>query len=253
VTTQRGKVSIGFLHPGHYAACFAESLMDATLHDLTGAGRIMHPYGKMGKECGSAGIVAGRNKLAQVMCDESPAEWLFMVDSDMGFAGDTIERLVGSADRYTRPVIGALCFALKTFSRSSFYGVRYVATPTLYEWRETDTEVGFLPMFEYPRDQLVKVSATGTAAVLIHRRVLEKVRDKFGAVWFDPITHPTGPTVFSEDLSFCIRVAACDVPMHVHTGVKTTHDKGHVFLDEDYYDAQQAILDGALTGGGESG
>lgn len=236
-----GQVSVGFLHPGYYAACFAESLQDILFHDLAHQQRIVsHPHGKMGKECGSGGIVAGRNKLAQAFLDESESEWLFMVDSDMGFAADTVEQLILNADKFSRPVLGALCFAMKTDGRASFYGIRYRATPTLYEFVETDTQVGFVPLFDYPRDQVVKVAATGAACVLIHRRALEAVRRKYGDVWFDPITHPKGPTTFSEDLSFSVRVAGCDIPLHVHTGVKTTHDKGGVFLDEDWFDKQRA-------------
>jgi hypothetical protein len=30
--------------------------------------------------------------------------------------------------------------------------------------------------------------------------------------------------------------------VHVHTGIKTTHDKGGVFLDEEFFDRQQAAL-----------
>lgn len=235
----RGTVSVGFLHPGEYAACFAESLQDILMADVAGAQRIVsHPYGKMGKECGSGQIVAGRNKLAQVMCDESPAEWLFMVDSDMGFAPDTVERLIAAADPDERPVVGALCFACKTDGKGSFYGIRYKAVPTLYEWFDDPEEgrVGFVAMMDYPRDALVTVAATGGACVLIHRTVLERMRAKYGDVWFDQITHPTG-TTFSEDMSFCLRLAALDIPLHVHTGIKTTHDKGFAFLDEDFYDS----------------
>ena len=241
----RGTVTVGFLHPGHYAACFAESLTDLLLHDLSNHQRIVsHPFGKMGKECGSGGLIAGRNAITKAFLDESEAEWLFFIDSDMGFAADTVDRLVACADRYKRPVVGALCFAMKTDGRSSFYGIRYRATPTAYEFRETDDAVGFVPMFDYPRDQAVPVAATGAACVLIHRTVAEAIRAKYGDVWWDAITHPKGPTVFSEDLSFCVRVAGCDFPMFVHTGVKTTHDKGFGFLDEEFYDRQEATRGG---------
>lgn len=234
----RAKVSIGFLHPGEYAHCFAESLQDVLLNDLSGPARTAHPFGKLGKECGSGGIVDGRNQLAKIMCDDSPAEWLFMVDSDMGFAADTLERLLATAHPKGRPIVGALCFANKTDGKASHYGVRYRACPTLYQWRDDGERVGFVPMLDYPRNQVVPVAATGGACVLIHRSVFEQVRAKYGDVWFDPITHPTG-TKFSEDLSFCIRAAACDFPIVVDTSVKTTHDKGAVFLDEEFYDRQE--------------
>jgi len=236
-----GTVTVGFLHPGNYSACFAESLTDLLLHDLSNRQRIVsHAHGKMGKECGSGGIVAGRNAVTKAFLDESEAEWLFFIDSDMGFAADTVDRLVDAADVTERPVVGGLCFAMKTDGRSSFYGVRYRATPTLYEFADLEDRVGFVPMFDYPRDELVAVAATGAACIIIHREVAETVRSKYGEVWWDPVRHPSG-TTFSEDLSFCVRVAGCDVPMFVDTSVKTTHDKGSTFLDEEFYDTQQMV------------
>jgi GT2 family glycosyltransferase len=233
----KAKVSVGFLHPGHYAACFAESLKELLFYDATVHQRIVsHGHGQLGKMCGAGGIVDGRNKLAQVVLDESDVEWLFMVDSDMSFEPDTVERLIESAHARDRPVVGGLAFAHKTDGRASMYGVRYRPQPTLYDWYEDDERAGFVPRFDYARDQLVEVAATGAACVLIHRLALEAIRERYGDVWFDTIRHPKGAH-FSEDLSFCVRVAACDMPLYVDTAVKTGHDKGGVFYDEAFYDA----------------
>lgn len=243
-----GLVTLGYLHPGHYAACFAESLLELMFHDAAGAARIVsHQHGKLAKECGSNGIIDGRNKLAQVVLDESQAEWLFMVDSDMGFAPDSLERLLAAADATERPIMGGLCFAHKSDGRASFYGVRYRAQPTVYDYVELDDRVGFIARTEYEPDEVVPVAGTGAAMILIHRTVLEAIRDRFGDAWFDTATHPTG-TKFSEDLSFCVRAAACGIPIHVHTGVKTTHDKGGVFLDEQMFIEQQAAIAAGIRG-----
>jgi len=237
-----GAVTVGYLHPGHLAACFAESLMDVFFFDASQpTPRIVsHQWGKMAKECGAAGVVAGRNQLAKVMLDESEAEWLWMVDSDMGFAPDTVERLIAAADPIERPVVGGLCFAHKTDGRSSFYGIRFRTTPTVYDFHEDDEKIGFVPRMAYERDVLTQCSGTGGACVLIHRSALARVRDRYGDTWFDPITHPKGPTTFSEDLSFCVRLGGVDLPVFVHTGIKTTHDKGGVFYDEEFFDRQEA-------------
>jgi hypothetical protein len=78
-----------------------------------------------------------------------------------------------------------------------------------------------------------------------------KVRAKYGDAWFDTATHPTGlkgkPRNFSEDLSFCVRLAACGIPLHVDTRVKTTHYKGGIFLDEELFLAQQAAAEAEST------
>jgi hypothetical protein len=101
-------------------------------------------------------------------------------------------------------------------------------------------------MFDYPRNQLVEVDATGAACILIHRRPLETVRATYGDCWFDPLKVPNpngeGSTEFGEDMSFCLRLKACDVPMFVDTSVQTTHDKGGVFYDEESYGLQEAFF-----------
>lgn len=242
-----GTVSVGFLHPGHWSACFGSSLLDLMFYDAAHAGRIMRcgQHANIPKECGAGQIHAGRNKLMATFLDDSPAEWLFMVDSDMGFAPDTVDRLVASAHSTDRPVVGALAFANKSAGPGAMFARRYRATPTVYSMRETETEIGFLPMFDYPRGELVRVDATGAAAVLIHRNVGERLRAEHGDRWFNPVELPKGPggfTEFGEDMSFSLRVAAAGFPMFVDTSVKTTHDKFGVFLDEDTYELQQALL-----------
>lgn len=237
----KGLVTVAYLHPGHLAACFARSLTELLFYDAAHKARIVsHPYGDVPKQCGSAGIVSGRNHVTRIFADESAAEWLFMVDSDMGFAPDTVEKLIESADPKTRPVIGALCFAQKADGRKSHGGIRYRAQPTLYDYAELSDRVGFIARTDYTRNSVELVGATGAACLLIHRSAVERVAEKYGQEWWEPITHPKGPTTFSEDMSFCLRLAACDIPVYVDTSVKTTHDKGGVFLDEEFYDWQES-------------
>jgi hypothetical protein len=44
----------------------------------------------------------------------------------------------------------------------------------------------------------------------------------------------------SEDLSFCMRAGALDIPVHVHTGVQASHHKP-IWLAEDDYLRQRAV------------
>jgi len=237
---KRGSVAVGFLDPGHWSHCFGQSLIDMYLTDSLRSKRMV-PHGKQLRDNAQAGgIVAGRNAIAAKFLDDTECEWLFMVDSDMGFAPDTVDALIKSADPKTRPVVGGLCFSLRRDTPGEFYGQKYVVVPTCYEYVDTDDEVGFRSIVDYPRDTLFQVGGTGAACLLIHRSALETVRARVGDAWFDHITHPSG-TVFSEDLSFCVRLAACDIPLFVNTGVRTTHDKHGVFLDEDEYDRCRAL------------
>ena len=239
-----GSVVVGYCDNGQWAACFGLSYRDLIMHDMLGPGRIVREGGKeLRKVTGTMGVAGGRNEIARDFLDNTDGEWLFMVDTDMGFAPDTVDRLIASADPETRPVMGGLCFAIKRAGRGDFHAERYTLTPTVYEYLDLGNEVGFRPIPDYQRDTVVQVAGTGAACLLMHRSALEAVRAKYGDLWFEPITHPTGaqgrPRTFSEDLSFCIRLQSVDLPVHVDTAVKTCHDKGGVFLDEHAFDQQQ--------------
>lgn len=244
---KKGTATLAFLHPGTQSSCFVRSKTDLLLHDLQHSGRLMsHPFGELGLEAHAARIHEARNEAVTAFLDRSEAEWLWFVDADMGFAPDTLDRLVASADRYSRPVLGGLCFAKKSDGSGPFHARRFRIIPTLYRMYETDDSVGFVPMFDYPRDQVVEVDVTGAACILVHRSVMESMRDEVGDRWFTPISVPKGKkgyTEFSEDMSFCVRVKALGHKLHVHTGIQTTHDKGSIYLDEEVFDLQQAMFE----------
>jgi hypothetical protein len=243
---KRGTVVPCFLDDGHWSACFGLSYLELMLHDTLGSQRVVREGGTyLRKVAGTGGIADGRNEVARQFLDHTDGEWLWMVDTDMGFAADTVDRLLTSADPHRRPVVGGLCFAQRRTGPGEFHAERFGIIPTVYQYVETGDEVGFAPIAAYERDTVTRCAGTGMACVLIHRRVLFKIREAHGDVWFDPMKHPTGmhgkPRTFSEDLSFCVRLAALDLPLHVDTAVKTCHEKGGLFLDEDAYDRQQAF------------
>lgn len=247
---QPGSVVVGYLDNGQWSACFGLSFRDLLLHDVLGPQRVIRPGGKeMRKVVGTMGVAEGRNSITAGFLDSTDGEWLWFVDTDMGFAADTVDRLVKSADPELRPVMGALCFAMKRQAQGDFYSERFRMAPTVYQFLELEAEqeVGFRPILDYGRDQVVAADGTGAACLLIHRSALETVRRKRGDEWFRPMVHPTGdkgkPRAFSEDLSFCVRLAGCDIPVHVDTAVKTTHEKGGVFLDEAAFDRQQRLAE----------
>lgn len=243
---KRGTVVVGYLDGGQWSACFGLSYRDLCLRDALGRQRIVRENGRELRQlCGTGGISEGRNEVARQFLDATDGEWLWFIDTDMGFAPDTVDRLVDTADYVHRPVVGGLCFAQRRTPRGDLHAEKFGIVPTVYRFVELDDELGFVPMADYPRDQAVKVGATGAACLLIHRSVLVKIREKHGDAWFDPIVHPTGlkggRRVFSEDLSFCIRVQGIDIPLFVDTSVKTCHEKGGIYLDEDAFDRQQAF------------
>lgn len=233
---------------GQWAAAFGLSWTDMMLADQAGYQRIIGGSNQyIRKQAGTMGVAAARNEIVRYFLDQH-AEWLFMVDSDMGFSGDTLDRMVESATRNRVPILGALCFAQKTdpdIPLGEFHAQRYRIQPTLYRYVEIEStgEIGFQALTRYKRDEFQSVAATGAACVLVHRSALEVI----GPDPFMPITSSTGggngtPRTFSEDLSFCIRAGAADLNIGVDTSIKTTHYKGGIYLDEVTFAMQQETL-----------
>lgn len=196
--------------------------------------------GFIGIRCGTDGLVDSRNKAVDQFLEEARADWLFWVDTDMGFAPDTIDRLLDAADPVERPVVGALCFASVEKDSDGMGGWHTVATPTLFDWAHDGDHQGFAVRWDYPANTVTRVHGTGSACILIHRSVFEKIHAEFGT-WYSRSRNPSTGQLISEDLSFCIRANALDIPIYVHTGVPTTHAKP-MWLGEQGYWQQRAVL-----------
>lgn len=243
-----GTVIPAFVDGGEWAACFGLSWTDLMLYDQVTSGRIIREGGQyLRKVAGTMGVAAGRSEIVANFLQQD-AEWLFMVDTDMGFSADTVDRMIHSAISSHVQVLGALCFAQKQdrdVHPASFYGARYRIQPTLYRYVEVAEtgEKGFQSVTRYFRDGFQLVDGTGAACLLMHRDALAEV----GPDPFRPMTvqgaggNGTDRT-FSEDLSFCARLANAGVPIGVDTSIKTTHYKGGIFLDETQYAMQQETL-----------
>lgn len=228
-------VVVGYLHPtdGGITGSFHRSLIDLLMVEVP-AGTIA---GHIPVECG-IDLATGRNELTAAFLDKSTAEWLWMVDTDMGFSPDTLSRLLATADREARPVVGGLCFTMKkAHSRPDpAQAYRYSLQPTIYQWEQHPEYAGFRPVELYARNHVMQCDATGAACLLIHRSVLEDIREEGGDVWWSHHAHPQAG-VLSEDLSFCVRVAQVGRPVHVDTSVKLSHLKWQ-YLDEWMFDHQ---------------
>ncbi|MFJ8743424.1 hypothetical protein ACIRL2_29115 [Embleya sp. NPDC127516] len=224
-STGDGLVQVAYLHPHIVSHCWHESVTALLLHDLDHDGRIVRSGGPIMVSCPTGGLVQARNSVMRQWLDETDHEWLWWIDTDMGFRPDTVDRLLAAADPATRPVVGALAYSAREIGPDGYGGRHITAVPTMYQVA-TDPQgrTGFAPVADVPPDTLVPVAGTGSACILIHRYVAEAIRRRHGDSWYDPIRYQDGRWV-SEDLSFCRRVADASAPVHVHTGILATHHK----------------------------
>lgn len=189
--------------------------------------------------CGTDGLVDCRNKAVEQFLSDRKADWMWWIDTDMGFEPDVVDRLFEAAHATDRPVVGALCFASVERTVDGFGGWNTIATPTIFDWTHDGDQQGFAARWDYPANTVTRCHGTGSACILIHRSVLERVGKEFGT-WYNRSLNPSTGQLISEDLSFCVRLNALEIPIYVHTGVRTTHAKP-LWLGEDQYWRQRAV------------
>jgi hypothetical protein len=226
-----GDVLLGYLHPNEVTASFHKSLLDLIGFDLSHSSRL-HSWAMV--KCGPGGIPGGRNDLAKQFL-KGDCEWLFMVDADMGFEPWTLDGLLAYANPERRPMVGGLAFAQRESIADGKNGFRCFPRPTILDWVPDDEgRPRFVGRAHYPVNSMIPAGATGGACVLIHRSVIEAVKDKFGEAWFDQGVDFTGATM-GEDISFFDRTRQLEIPLWVHTGIRTTHYKHLWLAEEDFW------------------
>lgn len=236
-------VVLAWLFPRDVSGWFCHSIADLMRWDAQGPGHVCGPKG--GFICLSSGprVAEARNQIVDKFAEEYPdTEWLLMLDSDMTFEADIVEKMLAVANPETVPILGALAFAAA--------GDHFGAFPTIYKEVEVNGSIFVDRVEEYPRDALVKVGATGGAGLLIHRNVLATMSQPwpkgFGTredgtpnpyPWFsEGLVNKDGKPL-GEDIAFCRRASMLGIPVHVDTRIKMGHMKTYE-LNEDYYQAR---------------
>jgi hypothetical protein len=244
------KVCIGTPHLDNPGWNYVESLIRVAAYDKAHGNHLLHNSGLMNN--GAYAPVWGRSmelsharNTAAAAFLASDADWLLWWDSDIGAEQDALEKLLAAADPETAPIVGGLCFIEGDYSHDFRGGLRSSLAPTLYDWAWIEPKSGMPGAYklvtrqEWPPDQVSRVGATGCGLLLTHRSVYEKIaawlqeQDAPPHIWFERIPGPDGEKC-GEDISFCLRAHQVGLPVLVHTGVTTTHQKTVWYGTQDY-------------------
>lgn len=221
------RITIGWCDPGEVDGGFAAAMM--RLGWERGGRLADQPLIRM---VGSGLLSRTRNQLVATFLDRTASDWLLMIDTDEVLTLPTFDRLTEAAT-YHRPVVSGLVFG-------AYPGDLYpTPRPSIFRL-EGDRHQ---PLVDFPRDTLIPVDAAGTGCLLVHRRVLESVRQSADQqtrdwAWFQDGPMPDGRWI-SEDLTFCARIRAAGFPIHAHTGAVLPHRKSY-WLGLDHFDAWRA-------------
>jgi hypothetical protein len=240
----RPKVTIGVVYR-EYDPQTVLSLLFHTHHDLRVGGRHLDHDAPF-LLCATTNIASGRNTICKSFLD-SDSDWLLFIDSDQVFEPTLIERLLDSADVDERPVISGLIMA----RRESHMPI----SPACALWDPAPDSNRLIRPPTIPHIRWWKVATVGAGCLLIHRRVLEAIRDRYGkthasSVWFDyePFHYVDQDgveknDVMGEDYVFSMRATECGFDMLVDTTIELGHNKTFTLTRANYYVQQPNICD----------
>jgi GT2 family glycosyltransferase len=221
------KVSIGVCDPGTVNGDFAFKLVQLAQVRSARLGPFVRIKGN--------GLLSKlRNRVVQTFLDSTDSDWLLLIDSDEQLSPAVFDQLIDTAHHIERPVVAGLVFAAFKVDGEPYPK----PVPAIFQ----DTPQGFLPLFKYDRNAIFQIDACGTGCVLIHRSVLEKMREMAdphqGTNWCWFWDGPLNGEWISEDLLFSRRVRQLGFPIHVNTAAILPHQKSY-WLDERHHIAWQ--------------
>ena len=239
-------VLVGYCSPLTVNTRFVNCLTELIDHDKANH---QHIAGKVALLSGPR-IAEARSQIVDAfLAHETNPDWLLMLDSDMTFDVNIVERFVAAASTHA-PVWGGLCFG-------GVHGHRIFPTVGRAYMDEGMWAMEWVD--DYPRDDIVKVGATGAACLFVHRGVfgaMKRPGPKVGET-FDPEIHGFGTfpdgrvnpypwfveglvtkhgMPLGEDVAFCKRLAQLNVPIYVDTGIKLGHCKEWVINEASFDD-----------------
>lgn len=229
-----GTVTIGWMDPGQTEGEFTLHLVALVLHDRRSQSRIGNVVRVAGCYIDSGRCSIVRDFLA------GDDEWLFLVDADMLFDADSLDRLLASADPVDRPVVAGLYFS----------GGRQGGALLPLVYRLGDDGHTHI-VWDYPRDQMIPIDATGGGFILWHRSVLEAMGEAYATLpdgsanplpWF--CDEQRGGVAYGEDIVACLRARTLGFGVWMNTSVKAAHKKP-AYLTEAFYDQVRAAQEGS--------
>jgi len=194
------KVLFGYPCGGSVTVPFHASCLRLLRHELE-KGRRDALLGKMEH---ASGLYVGNNRmtLTEELMDETEANWLLQIDTDIEFPETILETMLDLAGTDKRVLAASVPLG--------------TAYPTC-AFRWSGTPGAYYALDSVP-DTPIEVDAIATACVLIHREVFAEIARQHGRTWFHSIylaKSPAGtpPSDFrytgnEEDIAFSMRAKA---------------------------------------------
>jgi len=189
--TADGKFVLAYCHGGMVHTDFMTSVLD--LLRIDGGpkpGRQLFA-GQIGVR--GLYVAQSRNEAVDLYLKQDVAEWLLFVDTDIIFTAENVYALLDSAKEHGGRIMAGVYFGY----------LNGTLWPVMFGQREDGL---YQPVTELSNDRVMQIGACGMGFTLIHREVLEAMRNPDDPwAWF-------GHDIFKghrmgEDITFCYRAA----------------------------------------------
>lgn len=216
-------VAIGWCDNGLTDGKFTEGLMAAVISGGANGMPISSSMRVQGNQIGRQ-----RQVLFDYWADQLKTDWLLWVDSDIVLTVDVMKKLWQTADKRDRPVVSGVYFISKENE-----GTLMKPFPVLFNDVDDYTIQYVHPL---PDNKVIKCDCAGFGLVLMHRSIVQKMRDKFPKQSFfaEAADSNEDDKFVGEDIIFFRKMKAAGIPLHAHTGALVKHMK-RFSLDFDYY------------------
>lgn len=222
----RDQVVISWPDPGQVEGAFCTSLIELVRARGSRIDGVLRVEGGL--------LSRQRNEIVKHFLDGT-AEWLLMIDSDEQLSVAAFDKLIATAHAEERPVVAGLYFGT--------WPGNLIPQPVPHLYRHASDGISVAPINDYPPDSVIEIDAGGTGALLVHRSVLEAIReaadDHEGKDWCWFRDLPVAGLWLGEDLYFCRRIRSLGFKIHAHTGAILKHRRRY-WLDERQFEALRA-------------
>jgi len=215
-------VALAWCDNGTVDGKFAEGLMNATITGASNGMPIHTSIRVQGNQIGRQRQVALDHWFDKVKTD-----WILWVDSDIVLTTDVMAKLWKTADKHLRPVVSGVYFISKENEGSLMRPFPVVFNDV------SEYQIQYL--HPLPDNEVVQVDCAGFGLVLMHRSVIQKMKETFpGESMFLETGTSNDDEFIGEDIIFFRKMKKAGIPLHVHTGARVKHMK-RFSLDYDYY------------------
>lgn len=217
-------ITLAWCDNGNVDGKFMQSILQCIYTGLGNGGVTIHNAARV---AGNQ-IARQREQLLKLWYEEDKSDWLLWVDSDIVLTPEALKKIWFTADKNTHPIVTGVYFISKENELP-------LMMPMPCIFRETGDNEVIQYIHPVPYDQVIEVDCAGMGLVLMHRSVIQKMREVFPEDALFGEKPSKDPSKFEgEDIAFFRRAKKAGFKIHTHTGALVEHVKRFSF-DVNFY------------------